>query len=88
MVNSRRSEFEIIEEILTLSLDGAKTTDILYGGYLSYTQLKKYVSFLIDKDILSVKTVQNSDGHSKIYKTTNKGVDLLKNIKKTLEYIR
>ena len=69
-------------------MNGAKTTDILYGGYLSYTQLKRYVPFLVEKEILSEETLPNSDGYSKIYKTTNKGLDLLKSINKTLAYIK
>lgn len=88
MVNTRRSEFEIIGRILTLSMNGAKTTDILYGGYLSYTQLKKYVPFLVEKEILSELSVPNGEGYSKVYKTTNKGLDLLRNINKTLAYIK
>jgi len=49
MVNNRRSEIDIIGEILNLSRDGAKKTEILYQGNLSYTQLQKYLPFLLKK---------------------------------------
>lgn len=87
MVNNRRSEFKIIEEILTLATKGAKTTEILYRGYLSYTQLKKYVPFLVERDILSEKIISNGHGYSKIYITTDKGLNLLRDINKILVYL-
>ncbi len=86
MVNNRRSEFEIIAEILQLSETGAKSTEILYRGYLSYTQLKQYIPYLVEKEILSEQLVKNGNGHSKVYITTEKGKELLKDITKTLTY--
>ena len=80
MVNRRRSELDIISEILTLSRNGAKKTEILYQGNLSYSQ------FLLEKNILEEKIVDKDNGHSKIYKITKKGDDLLEDISKTLSY--
>ena len=88
MVNNRRSELEIIGEIVTLSIHGAKTTEILYRGYLSYTQLRQYIPFLLEKEILTETKVPNSNGHSRIYRTTDKGLDLLRDINKTLSYFK
>jgi len=88
MVNNRRSEFEIISEILQLSMHGAKTTEILYRGYMSYTQMKQYLPFLVEKEILVEETVKNGNGNNKIYRTTNKGRDLLHHINKTLMYLK
>ena len=88
MVNNRRSELEIIAEILTLSKEGAKTTEILYRGYLSYTQLKQYIPYLIERNIIEEQTINNSKGQSKIYVTTDRGQNLLVNINKTLSYLR
>lgn len=88
MVNNRRSELEIIAEILTLSENGAKTTEILYGGYMSYTQIKQYLPYLIKKDILEEQSKKNGDGYSRIYTTTEKGRELLKDINKTLSYFK
>ena len=88
MVNNRRSEFEIISDILTLSMNGAKTTEILYHGYISYTQLKKYIPFLVEKEILVEIQVPNGNGNSRIYKTTEKGHEFLRHINKALSYFK
>ena len=63
MVNNRRSEIQIIHKILTLSSGGARKTEILYQGNLSYTQLKSYLPFLLEKDILEEVSVFNKMTH-------------------------
>ena len=86
MVNRRRSELDIINQILSLSQNGAKKTEILYQGNLSYSQLQNYLLFLLEKNILEEQIVKNDHGHFKIYKNTKKGENLLQNIKLTLSY--
>ena len=49
MFNNRRSEIEIIKEIITLSQDGMRKTEILYQANLSFAQLKHYLKYLLDK---------------------------------------
>ena len=88
MVNNRRSELEIIGKILTLSADGAKPTEILYNGYLSYTQFKKYLPFLLERDIIAEKNIVSDNGRAKIYMITAKGKEFLKDINKTLSYFK
>jgi predicted transcriptional regulator len=88
MVNCRRSEIEIICDILNLSRDGAKRTEILYKGNLSYTQLQKYLPFLVEKEILYEYVINNGNGSScKMYKTTDKGLTLLQDINKIYEHL-
>lgn len=87
MFENRRSEIEIVAEILRLSLHGARKTEILYRGNLSYTQLMNYLSFLLEKDILKETVATTPTGNScKVYRTTDKGNDLLTDISKTLTY--
>ena len=86
MVNRRRSELDIINEILKLSRKGAKKTEILYQGNLSYSQLQSYLIFLLEKNILEEQVIKKDNGQFKIYKNTKKGEDLLTNIKQTLSY--
>jgi len=86
MVNNRRSEFDIISKILTLSKGGAKKTEILYKGNLSYTQVQKYLPYLMEKNIIEEHTVKNNGGSCKIYKITEKGLILLDDLKKILVY--
>ena len=66
MVNNRRSEMEIIRQILNLSRDGARTTELLYQCNMSYTQLKSYIPFLIEKNILKEDSVKNNGNMSKL----------------------
>jgi predicted transcriptional regulator len=89
LVNSRRSELDIISEIIKLSRDGARKTEILYQGNLSYTQLQNYLFFLIDKGIIEEKQVGNGNGGTnRIYMVTEKGNNLLSDINKTMSYLK
>ena len=67
-----RSRTEIVSEILTLasSGEGISKTRIMYGAYLSYDQLKEYLSLLLVNRLLEKKGVQ--------YKTTSKGLEYVK----------
>ena len=88
MVNNRRSELDIIANILEMSKEGSNKTKILYKGNMSYTQLQSYLPFLIEKEVLKEILVQNDDKDSKYYKTTDKGLSLLVVAKKTLDFLR
>lgn len=72
--DKRRHRDSIISEILRLAKGGAKQTHIMYGAKLSFTQVKEYISFLIESNLLEpFKKV----GSRIIYKTTAKGVNYL-----------
>ena len=87
MFDTRRSEIEIIWEILRLSQEGARVTEILYQGNFSYQQLQNYLSLLLDKNILEEKIVKNDNGKFySIYQATDKGSHLLDDITKLLMY--
>ncbi len=64
-LNNRRSEMEIIANILDIARKGVNKTRILYNANLSYVQLKNYVGFMLDKGLM-----ENVEGK---YSTTNKG---------------
>ena len=83
----RRSEIEIIGEILDLSKDGAKKTEILYRSNMSFTQLQHYLSFLLEKHIIEENIIENDNGKSsKIYINTEKGNELLEEINNLYSY--
>lgn len=89
MFDTRRSEIEIIEDILKLSVDGAKKTEILYQGNLSYTLLRNYLGMLLETKVLEERSIQNNgNGSSKLYVTTEKGHELLKDINKMMSHFR
>ena len=87
VVNNRRSELEIISKILDLSKEGAKKTEILYYGNLSYMQLKSYLTFLIKNGILEEKEVKDNGNTHKLYKPTEKGLVFYNDIKKVLSHL-
>lgn len=63
--NNRRSDMEIIATILDIARQGVNKTNILYKANLSYVQLKNYIGFLLEKDLL--ENIGNK------YSTTKKG---------------
>ena len=67
-----RSRTEIVSMILEAANGSATKTKIMYKAFLSYAQLKEYLSVLIENNLLEyLEGVQT-------YKTTEKGFNLLK----------
>lgn len=67
-----RTRIEIIVEILKTANGGNATrTKIMYQAYLSYFQLKEYLSMLTERGLISY----NAD--TRKFKTTEKGLMLL-----------
>ena len=66
-----RSRTEIVSNILDAANGGATKTKIMYKAFLSYAQLREYLSVLIENNLLSIEGTQ-------IYKTTEKGLYFLK----------
>jgi predicted transcriptional regulator len=67
-----RSRTDIVTQILEAANGGSTKTKIMYKAYLSYAQLKEYLSILIENDLL--KFVEGEQ----IYKTTEKGLKFLR----------
>ena len=67
-----RSRTEIVSNILEAANGGVTKTKIMYKAFLSYNQLKEYLSILIENNLL-----EYLDG-TQTYKTTEKGLNLLK----------
>jgi predicted transcriptional regulator len=67
-----RSRTEIVSNILDAANGGATKTKIMYKAFISYNQLKEYLSVLIENNLL-----EYIDGTHK-FKTTEKGVNFLK----------
>ena len=88
MVNNRRSELEIINKILILSKEGAKTTELLYQGNLSYTQLKSYLSYMLERNLLEENTIRDNGNSNKYYKPTEKGLFFLRDVHKVMTYLK
>ena len=67
-----RSRTEIVGNILDAANGGATKTKIMYKAFLSYNQLKEYLSVLIENTL-----IEYLDGAHK-FKTTEKGLNYLK----------
>ena len=67
-----RSRTEIVSMMLEAANGGATKTRIMYKAFLSYGQLKEYLSVLIENNLL-----EYLEG-SQTYKTTEKGLNFLK----------
>jgi predicted transcriptional regulator len=67
-----RSRTEIVDNILDASNGRTAKTKIMYSAFLSYKQLNKYLSILIENNLIDYL-----DG-TKTFKTTEKGLNLLK----------
>ena len=67
-----RSRTEIVSNILEAANGGVTKTKIMYKAYLSYNQLREYLSILIENNL-----IEYLDGDNK-FKTTEKGLNLLK----------
>ena len=46
-VNRRRSDIEIIADMLKVGENGAGKTEIMYSANMSYAQIQKYLGYLI-----------------------------------------
>jgi predicted transcriptional regulator len=68
-----RSRTEIVAMILDAANGGATKTKIMYKSFLSYAQLKEYFTMLIENGSLEYES-----GLLNIYRTTEKGLRLLK----------
>ena len=67
-----RSRTEIAATILDAANGGTTKTKIMYNAYLSYNQLKEYISILIENNLL-----EYLEG-ARTFRTTEKGLHFLK----------
>ena len=67
-----RSRTEIVALILEAANGGATKTKIMYNVYLTYNQLKNYLSVLIENNL-----IEYLEG-TRTFKTTEKGLNFLK----------
>jgi predicted transcriptional regulator len=66
-----RSRTDITSQILESANGGTSKTRIMYSAFLSYAQLKEYLSVLTENGLLEYEEGENK------YKTTAKGLKFL-----------
>jgi len=83
-VNWRRSNIEIIAEMLKVGENGAGKTKIMYNANLSYTQIQKYLGYLMGQGFINKIQVGNP---AVTYRVTESGLRLLKSINSVIEML-
>jgi predicted transcriptional regulator len=84
-VNRRRSDMEIIAEMLKVGENGAGKTEIMYSVNMSYSQIQKYLGYLMQQGLIDKMKIGNP---CVTYRVTEKGLKLLQlfdNIKEMLD---
>ena len=82
---NKRSELEIVYQILSLAQSDIKKTRLMYQTNLCYSHFLEYMDYLMEKEFLDVK-YGNPVG--RVYYTTEKGQQLLQHISTVLNDIR
>ena len=83
-LNHRRSSIQIIADMLHTGENGAGKTKIMYNSNLSYTQIQKYMTFLLTHGFIAEIHV----GNPKItYQITDSGSKLLRSIESVTEML-
>ena len=83
-MNLRRSNIEIIADMLRVGENGAGKTEIMYSANMSYAQIQKYLGFLLSHGFIHKVEVGNP---VVTYQVTEKGGELLRNINTIVEIL-
>ena len=73
-VNRRRSNIEIIADMLKVGENGAGKTEIMYSVNMSYNQIQRYLGDLVSEGFVDTSQIGNPCMH---YHVTEKGQKLL-----------
>ena len=77
-----RGRTEMLAAMLEVAKGKATKTKIMYSAFLSYAQLKEYLSILIDNNL-----IEYSNG-TQTFKTTEKGLNCLKMYREIGEFLQ
>jgi predicted transcriptional regulator len=76
-VGRRRSNIEIIADMLRVGENGAGKTEIMYSANMSYSQIQKYLDYLVGQGFIDRVDLDNT---MVAYRVTDSGFKLLKAI--------
>lgn len=83
-VGQRRSNIEIIADMLRVGENGAGKTEIMYSANMSYSQIQKYLDYLVSQGFINKV---NLDKTAIAYQVTESGMKLLKAIDTLIEML-
>jgi len=81
----RRSRTEVIADLLSEALGGANKTRLMYRCNLNFTRFNRYLQELLDAGVL--ECINPNPTGITIYKTTYKGRELLRILRKASEFM-
>jgi len=77
VVGQRRSNIEIIADMLRVGENGAGKTEIMYSANMSYSQIQKYLEYLVNQGFVNKVDLDNT---MVAYQVTDSGLKLLRAI--------
>jgi predicted transcriptional regulator len=83
-VGRRRSSIQIIGDMLRVGENGAGKTEIMYTANMSYSQIQKYLDYLVNQGFVNKV---NMDKTMIAYQVTDSGLKLLKAIDTLMEML-
>jgi predicted transcriptional regulator len=83
-VSRRRSNIEIIADMLRVGENGAGKTEIMYSANMSYSQIQRYLDYLVNQGFINKV---NMDNTLVAYQVTDTGMKLLKAIDALMEML-
>ena len=83
-VGQRRSNIEIIADMLRVGENGAGKTEIMYSANMSYHQIQKYLDYLVNQGFVNKIDMDNT---LVAYQVTDSGLKLLKAIDTLMEML-
>ena len=83
-VGQRRSNIEIIADMLRVGENGAGKTEIMYSANMSYSQIQKYLDYLMGQGFIDKLQL---GGQGVFYQVTDSGLKLLRVIDNLIEML-
>ena len=84
-VRRRRSRVEVVCDILSAALGGANKTRLMYHCNLNFMRFNRYLQELLDAGL--IERVDSNPEGIVLYKTSDKGRELVKVLRKANEFL-
>jgi predicted transcriptional regulator len=81
----RRSNIEIIADMLRIGENGAGKTEIMYNANMSFSQIQKYLDYLVNQGFINKVNLDNT---MTAYQVTDSGLKLLKTIDTLMDMLK
>ena len=82
-MGKKRSDIEILADILRVANDGAKKSHIVYKANLNFKIVRNYLNILKNSGLITVP-----EGNSRIFRTTEKGFEYLNHFEAFKNYLK